>query len=180
MGPLPLSRLRCRQTHLLAQAGELIDKLGSHLRFLLIGEERGVDGVEGDALYAVGVIAPVPGQHQELVRQRCTEEGWIVGVDGHQYSGIVERPERVVGEAGHDAGAKVAGWAELERNAVPGEAVDEPRIVYSAHAMPDPLHTEKIEESQMVAWPVVSPACATVWSPAARARAKSATNGAGG
>ena len=31
----------------------------------------------------------------------------------------------------------------------------------------------------MVAWPVVSPACATVCSPAARARAKSATNGRG-
>src|SRR5918993_3126361 len=140
-----LSRLCCRQTHLLAQVGELIDKLGSHLRFLLIGEKRGVDGVERDALYAVSVIPPMPGQHQELVCQRCTEEGWIVGVDGHQYSGIVERPERVVGEAGHNAGAKVAGWAEFERNAVPGEAVDKPRIFYSAHAMPDSLHTEKIQ-----------------------------------
>jgi hypothetical protein len=139
------SRLRRWQPHLTPQTGELLDELGSHLRFLFIGEKRGVDCVERDPLYAVGFISPVPGQHEEFLRQRCAEEGWIVGVDGDQYASTVECRKRVVGKARHHAGAKVAGGAELERDAIPGEPLDEPRIVYSAHAMPDSLHTEKIE-----------------------------------
>src|SRR5687767_6916861 len=106
------------QTQLLAQAGELLDKLGAHLCFFFIGEKRDIDGIERDALQAVGVIAPVPGQDQKLVGQRCAEERWVIGVHRHQYPRLVQRPEWVVGEAGHHARAEVAGRAELEGDAV--------------------------------------------------------------
>src|SRR5215211_3545203 len=83
------SHLRRWQAHLLAEVGKPLDKFGSHLCFLFFGEERGVDGIERDALHAVGVIAPVPGQDQKLVGKRRSEKGWVVGVHRYQYPRVI-------------------------------------------------------------------------------------------
>jgi hypothetical protein len=111
----------------------------------VLWEERDVDRVERDALHAISIIAPVPGQNAEFVGQCGPEQGRVVGVDGHQDASLVEHPKWVLGKAAHDAGANVARRAELEWNPIPREPLDQPGIVRGTDAMPDPLHPEEIE-----------------------------------
>ena len=77
--------------------------------------------------------------------KRCTEEGWIVGIDADLYTGLVELLERMAGEIGEDLERDVGARADFEHGAQIDKAADKLGILDGTDAVADACWFDDVE-----------------------------------